>query len=127
MSLAYGHALLTCDASARDPNGKLTLYGIFDRIWVDRLPATYSMFVVYFRCAAPGPGRVAVRILKPDMSVLSDLEAIDTDKSGWHTVQGTYTLGGVELPSEGEYRVVLAFDGEEILWSNLHVQQRTPK
>jgi len=44
-----GHALLTCDASAVDPAGKITLYGIFDRIWAQHFPSVHALFAIYWR------------------------------------------------------------------------------
>ncbi len=124
MTQAIGHALLACDAVARDPNGKTTLYGIFDRIWAVQFPAIHPTFSIYWRCFVPGPGRVDVAILRPDGSTLAELEPIETNKEVPHTLQGTYTLAGFEFPSDGEYVWVLRYNRVDILRSPMHLQKR---
>lgn len=119
MRNAYGQALLACDAVARDPAGKVTLYGIFDRIYSPKFPAIHSLFAIYWRCVAPGPGRIGVSVLRPDGASLKDLDTIETTEERPHSVQGTYTLGGVEFPVDGEYTLTLKYNGQEILRSSL--------
>ena len=118
-----GHALLTCDASAIDPAGKITLYGLFDRIWAQQFPAVHAMFAVFWRCSVPGPGRAAVTILRPDGATLAELEPAETSREGLHLIQGTYTLGGFEFPVEGEYTLVLKHNGIEMAQSPLVLQK----
>lgn len=117
-------ALLTCDATAADPSGKTTLYGIFDRIWAQKFPAVHGLFAIYWRCAVPGPGRAAVTILRPDGTTLTELEPAETSREGVHMMQGTYMLGGFEFPVGGEYTLVLAHNGVEMLQSSLQLQER---
>ena len=119
-----GQALLTCDATAHDPTGKITLYGIFDRIWATRFPMVHKLFAIYWRCIVPGPGRASVSILKPDGSPLAELEPAESSKEGPHTMQGSYTLGGVEFPEEGEYALVLKHNGVEMMEASLFLEKR---
>src|SRR3972149_2315648 len=102
MAQAVGQALLTCDAVARDPNGKITLYGIFDRIWAAQFPAVHSLLSVYWRCHVPGPGRVGVSILRPDGSTLVEFEPVETGQEGGQAREGTCTLRGIAFPTERE-------------------------
>lgn len=124
MSGPVGHALLVCDAVARDPNGKITLYGIFDRIWTSQFPAVHSLFSIYWRCLIPGPGRAGVTILRPDGSPLTELEPVETNKESSHVLQGTYTLGNFEFPTDGEYAVVLKYNDIELLRVPLYLKKR---
>ena len=119
-----GQALLICDATAADPTGKITLYGIFDRIWAHQFPAVHGMFSIFWRCWVPGPGRIAVTILRPDGSLLAELEPVETSREGIHSLQGTYTLGGFEFPVEGEYAVVLKHNSVEMGQASLFLQKR---
>ena len=119
-----GQALLICDATAQDPASKITLYGIFDRIWARTFPAVHGLFAIYWRCVAPGPGRVWVTIVKPDGSTLVDLEPAESNHEGAHTMQGTYTLGGFEFPVEGEYTLVLKHNGVEMIQASLFLTKR---
>jgi len=120
---AYGQALLTCDAVARDPSGKITLYGVFDRIWSQTFPAVHGSFSIYWRCVIPAPGRVGVAILRPDGSALMELEPAETNKESIHSLQGTYTLGAFEFPTEGEYTVVLKYNNITLLRSALSLSR----
>jgi hypothetical protein len=125
MADASGQALLTCDAVARDPAGKVTLYGVFDRIWSAKFLTVHPLFSIYWRCFVPGPGRVEVSILRPDGSALSELEPVETGEEKAHFMQGTYTLGGSEFPTEGDYTLVLKYNGRELLQSCLSLVKRT--
>ena len=116
--------MLTCDAIARDPAGKVTLYGVFDRIWSSKFPAVHPLLSIYWRCFLPGPGRVQVWILKPDGSTLLELEPVETGEEKPHSMQGTYTLGGVEFPTEGDYALVLKYNGRDVLRTRLFLVKR---
>lgn len=122
-----GQALLTCDGTVADPVGKITLYGIFDRISTASFPAVHRLFSVYWRCIAPGPGRVGVTILRPDGSPLVELEPAESNREGLHVMQGTYTLGGFEFPVEGEYVLVLRHNGVEMLQTSLFLEKRAAR
>jgi len=125
MDSPYGFALLTCDAVARDPAGKITLYGVFDRITTVQFPTTHPIFAIYWKCHVPGPGRVGVTVFRPDGSQLVDLEPVETNKEGVHPLQGTYVLGGITFPEEGEYELQLRYNGQPFLLSILSLQARS--
>jgi Family of unknown function (DUF6941) len=119
-----GQALLTCDATAADPSGKITLYGIFDRIFAQGFPTVHNIFAIYWRCVAPGPGRAGVTVIRPDGSTLVELEPAETNREGLHYMQGTYTLGAFEFPVDGEYTLVLKHNGVEMIQANLVLERR---
>ena len=125
MESPYGFALLTCDAVARDPGGKVTLYGIFDRISSSQFPTIHPMFAIYWRCNVPGPGRVGVTIYRPDGSQLAELEPVETNKAAMHNMQGTYTLGGFEFAHEGGYEFRLTYNGQAFLRTGLLLQRQS--
>jgi hypothetical protein len=118
---AVGEALLICDAVARDPGGKVTLYGIFERIWAPRFPAVHPILSVYWKCRVPSAGRVGIRILKPDGSTLMELEPVESGRQTPHTMQGTYTLSPVEFPTDGAYSLVLRYNDQDILSTDVQV------
>ena len=124
--VAVGQALLTCDATAGDPSGKITLYGLFDRIWATQFPAVHPMMSIYWKCHVPGPGRVGVRILKPDGTGLIELEPVEFGQESPRGIQGSYTLSPVEFPVDGEYVVVLRYNDQDLLRSSLYLQKRGP-
>lgn len=120
-----GEALLVCDAVARDPNGKVTLYGIFERIWASRFPAVHPMLSVYWKCRVPSAGRLGFRILKPDGSTLMELEPVESGRqTTTHSVQGTYTLSPVEFPTDGIYSLVLRYNDQDILSTEVQVAKK---
>lgn len=121
---ASGQALLACDAVARDPAGKVTLYGVFDRIWSAKFPAVHPLFSIYWRCLVPGQGLVQVSILKPHGSTLFELEPVETREEKPQSMQGTYTLGAFEFPIEGDYTLVLKYNGRELLQSRLSLVKK---
>lgn len=84
----------------------------------------HPLFSIFWRCLVPGPGRIEVSILKPDRSALSELEPVETGEAKLHLMQGTYTLGGFEFPTEGEYGLVLKYNGKELLQSRLSLARR---
>jgi hypothetical protein len=100
---------------ARDPSGKVTLYGIFERIWASRFPAVHPMLSVYWKCRVLSAGRLSVRIVKPDGATLMELEPVDSGRHVPHSLQGTYTLSPVEFPADGTYMFVLRFNDQDIL------------
>lgn len=114
MAEPRGQALLTCDAVARDPAGKVTLYGIFDRIFASKFPTVHPNFSIYWRCVMPAPGRVGVVITRPDGSMV-ELEPVESNKESEHTMQGTHTLVSFEFPVPGQYTAALLYNGKELL------------
>ena len=121
---AVGEALLVCDAAARDPSGKVTLYGIFERIWATRFPAVHPMLSVYWKCRLPTSGRIGVRILRPDGSTMMELEPVESGRAAPHTVQGTYTLSPIEFPADGAYALVLRFNEQDLLSTEIQVTKK---
>jgi uncharacterized protein DUF6941 len=95
---------------------------IFDRIWAAQFPAVHPMLSVYWKCHIPGPGRVSVRIVKPDGGHLMDLEPVEVAREA--DLSGTYTLAAIEFPVDGDYMVVLRYNDKEIMASSLKVQKR---
>lgn len=108
-------SLLLCDASARDPIGKITLYGIFDIIYSDKFPARHPEFSVYWKIYSDELGKLSVQIKKPDGSKLFTTEPLQLTESNTRKYQGVYTFGALEFPVPGDYKVVILFnDTQEI-------------
>jgi len=56
-----------CDAVARGPEGKMTLYGIFDRIVAGKMPATHPSFTIVTTWqSGDREYKMRIRILDPD-------------------------------------------------------------
>jgi hypothetical protein len=67
--------LVLCDGAVRDPNsGKMTLYGLFDRVICNTLPGT-SHFTIYAKLVGgTGKHEIGIQILDPSDKPMS-LEA----------------------------------------------------
>lgn len=117
-------ALLNSDAAATAPDGKITLYGIFDVINCRKIPLRHPQFSVFWKLYSDELGKISVRIEKPDGLPLLTTDGLDLQKNPLGKHQGVFTLGGVEFPVSGEYRVVLLLNGtEEIGSTTLTVQE----
>lgn len=122
---ATAHALVICDASASDPNAKITLYGTFDRITVATLPAVHPQLSLFWRCRMEQPGRVSVAVLNPDGSVLAELPPTEVGTlSQYRMAQGIYNINGIRFVVAGEHHVVLRHNQDEILRIPLFIQQK---
>lgn len=58
-------AFLLCENATRDPDGKIALHGIFDRIIIPRTPASPKLFFVYYKIVVEEPCAVALRVTYP--------------------------------------------------------------
>ena len=98
---------LLCDAVARDPSGKATLYGIFDRVWVDSLPGKLGMHNCYAVLTGDGDYTVRVVVVDPNGNELpgSDPFAAKCRPDGNFALQ--IVLAGIEFRKEGRHSVEL--------------------
>lgn len=100
-------AILFCDAAATAPDGKFTLYGIFDVIGCHKAPVRHPQFSIFWKLYSNQLGKISVRIEKPDGSPLMTGPSLDLRENPFGIHQGVFTLGGVEFPILGDYRAVL--------------------
>ncbi len=117
-------ALLICDATVRGPDGKTTIYGIFDIIHSHEFPVRHPQFSVYWKIYSEELGKLSVQIKKPDGSKLLTTEPLQLGESNAGKHEGAYSFGGVEFPTPGDYKVVILFnDTQEIGSETLPVKQ----
>lgn len=117
-------ALLLSDATATSPDGKITVYGIFDIIHCRKLPTRYPQFSVYWKIHSDEAGEISIKIHKPDGSELLKSLALPIEITEYGMSQGIMTFGGIEFPTAGEYKVYLMFDSsQEIGTTILNVRQ----
>jgi hypothetical protein len=113
-------SLLLCDATVRGPDGKTTIYGVFDIIYSKGFPARHPQFSVYWKIYSAELGKVSIQILKPDGSRLLTTEPLQLEKSDVEKHEGAFSFGGVEFPTPGDYKVIVLFNeakeiGSEVL------------
>jgi hypothetical protein len=58
-------AFLLCDRATRDPDGKVTLHGIFDRIIIPRSAAHPKLLYVFYKIVVEQPCAVTLRVIDP--------------------------------------------------------------
>ncbi|MFN8545098.1 MAG: hypothetical protein U0807_12965 [Candidatus Binatia bacterium] len=115
-------ALLTCDATAADPHGKITLYGLFDVIWATQFPMRHPQLAVFLKCRFPGPGEAQVLLESPEGEPLLALAPVRAAAAG--SVQVVYQLTNVEFPGPGVYHFRLLSSGGAVGAVPLEVRTR---
>ncbi len=95
--------LVACDGVARDPNtGKATLYGLFDRLIVEKVPSPAGGFSVYAKLGGYGKYPISIDLVRPDGSADLLLEAtIDIPKTGYAQVHAI--IAGIEMKQYGRH------------------------
>jgi hypothetical protein len=102
-------ALILCDAIVSGPEGKTTIYGIFDKIYGKDFPIRHPLFGVFWKCFVPEAGEIGISIDRPDSTSLLTLEPMVVDKVPGNS-QGIYMVTGIEFPTPGEYKVRLIYN-----------------
>ena len=115
-------ALLTCDASATDPHGKVTLYGLFDLVWGTSFPLRHPQLSVLLKCRFTEAGEAQVLLERPDGEQLLALAPIRAQGAG--NVQLVFQLTNVEFPMPGVYHFRLVSGGAEVARVPLEVRTR---
>ena len=115
-------ALLVCDDATVDDRGKVTLQGLFDTLWVTELPVRHPRLAIFCKCRFPTPGRVQIVIEAPDGTPLASTDPIDAEVPG--IVQAIRTVLGIELPTQGTYKVRLLGERGPIATSEFDVHSR---
>jgi len=102
-----GTLCLLCDSVAVDPNTKKpTLYGLFDHVWSDSFPLTYKRFSVYAKLRGKGNHAVSVGLQGPGRKITTLNESQLNLRSESIAVLQADIIG-LELPSPGQYAVVV--------------------
>lgn len=55
-------AFLLCERATREPDGKASLHGLFDRIIIPRTPANPKLFFVYYKVVVTEPCEVSLKV-----------------------------------------------------------------
>jgi len=97
-------ALLLCDRAEVAADGKVSLVGLCDVLWVHGFPASHPRVDVFWRCVLDGPEELSVVIHAPDgQEVRRDVVTI----AGAGPAQSIHRLADLDLPVPGRYRVRL--------------------
>lgn len=94
---------VACDSVSRDPNsGKPTLYGVFDRIYSDKVPFHFRSFNLF--CQLTGEGRVPMELsLVEPSGERSKLTSIEVEFADAGLSYVDMTLSGIKFSKFGNY------------------------
>jgi hypothetical protein len=115
-------ALVTCDATAVDPVGKVTLYGLFDVIWTTSLPTRHPQLTIFCKCRFATPGVARVEMEGPDGSSVLTLDPFKAEQAG--NAQIVYNLTRVEFANQGTHLIRLVGPDGPVGATTLEVRVR---
>ncbi len=115
-------ALLVCDAVAIDPNGKVTLYGVFDLIWAAQVPTRHPQLAIFVKCRVEGPVDLQVLVTDPDGNTMLALDPLRAEVAG--IAQGIYSIAALEFRTTGSYRIAVVGPNGPIGFTILEVRVR---
>jgi hypothetical protein len=100
-------AFLLCDSATKDPAGKVTLHGVFDRIIAPRDPGNIRLYFAYYRVIVEAPCAISMKVVDP--------EGHETSRD-WHesitgagTMQTIWGVPGTVLRQPGRYLLELTW------------------
>ena len=123
--------LIVCDAVAMGPDGRKTLYGVFDKLVFFRFPALYPQCCIVSRWAyGAGSHALRVRILDSDNQVVFDPK-VDCKfelKDPLTSAEIVLTVQGLRFPKPSTYTIEITLDGHvETEQKYLRVEQIQPQ
>ena len=98
-------ALLLCDHGTVDPQGKVTLHGLFDTLQAPTVPIHHPRLTVFWKCHFPAPGEVWIEITGPDRALMMVTPRKRIDRAGM--AQEVHDLTALTFPTGGTYHVRL--------------------
>lgn len=115
--------LILCDAHGK-VGGKDCILGVFNRIFVQRFPATHdTCFLAFELWTAPGEHELKVKISDTDGNdVVPELGPLKMQVSPVGQGSGAIQLRGLPLAKQGIYSFIMIVDGEQIGARDLFVE-----
>ncbi len=125
MSKLKSNLLATCDFALTSKEGKLSLIGIFDRIFVNQLPSKYSRFfiVVILQGEEGGQHQINLKITTPSGKDLLKTNPTDLTFSANGKANLITDIANLALDEVGEYKISLESKDKTIASSSLFVTQ----
>lgn len=108
---------IVADSVHLGPDGKATAYGIFNRIIIEQLPATHSMFSLLVTIGYGRPGQYVSRfsIFSPSGEKILETPPNEFElKTPRSSHNWCVQFQGFQLREEGEYRVIIYLEGDEL-------------
>jgi len=98
-------ALLVCDHGTVDPQGKVTLHGLFDTLRAAAVPVHHPRLTVFWKCHFLAPDDVWIEITGPDRVPLVVAPPRRIDRAGM--AQEIHDFTSLVFPAGGTYHVRL--------------------
>ena len=113
-------AILACDKILREPNGKVHLSGIFDRIFTATVPALHRELYIYFRFVVDeeeqnsnGQNKLTLEFRGPD-GTTERMPDIDVKVGVHNKVEGTIRIAMLPLRNYGLHTFNLMFNETQV-------------
>ncbi len=110
MGLPRVRFLIACDAFGQSPEGKLTIYGVFDRIWAREFPFRMGSFSVVWEADISEDGSFDMLLELPsgERSQITPRHLARTSEGD--SVRIAYALNGIQFPEAGKYHLCLVYN-----------------
>lgn len=105
--------VLLCDSTILDQNRKISLLGIFDRIYADKYPAAHPLFELFTLWEGEdGEYQQKVVVKTPDDIKLLETDWLKFKIENKGKAQVVNKFINVVLPKEGEYKIEIYIDND---------------
>ncbi len=123
-------AMLVCDTTIRDAEtGKVSLIGIFERIWAGAFPATHGSLAVYAKIA-DAEGEYAFRLELVHLGTLQVAGQVETPPmriaNRLESQELIFRVDNLVLPAPGRYEFRLLANGHFVGHKAFDVAARPP-
>jgi hypothetical protein len=120
-----------CDFASTDAGGKLNIIGVFDAIRAKSIPARHGPFSIAakarFDTAEMGEKQFRIRLLSPEANDVfpaaeASINVIPSPDQQTATAQIALAISGTQLPTFGQYLVLLEIDNTPVASVPLYVK-----
>ena len=108
--------LIVSDSVAQSPDGKLTLYGIFSKIFAHTLPATHPVLCLSMCWGFGSPGKYKTKmvLIGPSGKELFNTNEIEFELKTEDSIANfIFTIQGLEIKEAGRYWGNVYLNGEQ--------------
>jgi len=107
--------IILCDAVAQDPQGKKTLYGLFDRIWSKKIPFNHRQFYIALRLIeGRGKHKIGLQIIDNEKEIVFKApDEVPVEFSGpLGVVEFIAEFQDFQFKKDGYYEIRVTYDGQ---------------
>ena len=118
---------MVCDLAATDPStGKITLIGVFDRIYVGRFPTAHPMWVYMKFSDAEGAYKLKVRYVHRESGdILAEVEGDFQVANRLQSSTLVVNFPPLPIPREGRYEFQIWSNDVFLGWTVIDAIQRS--